>query len=200
MNAEEVIRVIDRLPDEQKYNLLKHHYRPPENFSFPSVYLHGCNRSFKNKWLETYSPWLVYSLALDGGFCIACVLFSIDRESKGILVNKPFKNWTKLTATMKGSKDKLGHFAKESHYEAALKAEALIQRFENPNQTLPYKMNTEKAKRIAENRKILSSVIEAITYCARQCIALRGDNEDLSSPGNPGHFLALLKVMSKTDN
>ena len=104
MNAEEVVRVIDRLPDEQKYNLLKHHYRPPENFSFPSVYLHGCNRSFKNKWLETYSPWLVYSLALDGGFCIACVLFSIDRESKGILVNKPFKNWTKLTATMKGKR------------------------------------------------------------------------------------------------
>ena len=103
---------------------------------------------------------------------------------------------------MKGSKDKLGHFARESHYEAALKAEALtcIQRFENPNQTLPYKINTEKAKRIAENRKILSSVIEAITYCARQCIALRGDNEDLSSPGNPGNFLALLKVMSKTDN
>ena len=90
MNVEEVMRVKDRLPDEQKYKLLKHHFRPPENFSFPD----GCNRSFKNKWLETYSPWLVYSLALDGGFCIACALFSMNRESKGILVNKPFKNWT----------------------------------------------------------------------------------------------------------
>ena len=61
-------------------------------------------------------------------------------------------------------------------------------------------MNTEKAKRTAENRKILSSVIEAITYCARQCIAFRGDNEDLTSQGNQGNFLALLKVMSKTVN
>ena len=31
---------------------------------------------------------------------------------------------------------------------------------------------------IKENRHILKSVAEAILYCGRQCIALRGDNEN----------------------
>ena len=36
-------------------------------------------------------------------------------------------------------------------------------------------------------------------YCRRQCIALRGDSEELSTPGNPGNFLALLPVLASHD-
>lgn len=111
--------------------------------------MNGGNRCFKCKWLEQYTPWFVYSCALDGGFCIACALFAKDLESKGILVNKPFNKWTKISEVMKGSKsNKSGHFKKA--------AAEPFQRFENPNQTLPYKLNSEKAYRIAENRTILS--------------------------------------------
>ena len=36
-------------------------------------------------------------------------------------------------------------------------------------------------------------------FCGRQCIALRGDVEKIDQPGNPGNFLAMLKVMANYD-
>ena len=36
-------------------------------------------------------------------------------------------------------------------------------------------------------------------YCARQCIALRGDAESVESPGNPGNFLSLLRLLAVHD-
>ena len=188
MNAAEIKRTIDGLSDEQKCHIWKYHYRPLKNYVFPKTFLNGCDRRFKYEWLEQYGPWFVYSPALDGGFCITCALFAKDRDSKGILVNKPFTTWTKISEQMKGSKKKNGNLKKESHIEATSEAKAFIHRFENPNQTLPFNMNAEKAKRVSKNRTILSSLIDAIKYCAKQCIALRGDDEDLSTPGKPGIF------------
>ena len=48
-------------------------------------------------------------------------------------------------------------------------------------------------------RGILKSVASAVLFCAKQCIALRGDAEQLDSPGNPGNFLALLKLLAVND-
>ena len=47
---------------------------------------------------------------------------------------------------------------------------------------------------------MLKSVASAVLYCARQCIALRGDAEDTELPGNPGNFLALLKLLVVHDD
>ena len=43
--------------------------------------------------------------------------------------------------------------------------------------------------------------VEAVLFCARQCIGLRGRaaTEDLSTNGNPGNFLAALKMISQHD-
>ncbi|CAG2201399.1 unnamed protein product [Mytilus edulis] len=41
MNTAEIKREIDRLSDEQKYQLLKYHYRPPKNFVFPTTFMNG---------------------------------------------------------------------------------------------------------------------------------------------------------------
>lgn len=37
-------------------------------------------------------------------------------------------------------------------------------------------------------------------FCGRQCIALRGDVENLDTPENPGNFLALLKLLAVHDS
>ena len=37
-------------------------------------------------------------------------------------------------------------------------------------------------------------------FCAKQCIALRGDIETTSTCTNPGNFLSILKLMSKHNN
>ena len=37
----------------------------------------------------------MYSKVADGGLCKFCALFSKNRESLGVLVNKPFTMWVK---------------------------------------------------------------------------------------------------------
>ena len=46
---------------------------------------------------------------------------------------------------------------------------------------------------------MLKSIVRAILFCGRQCIALRGNSEQLDTPGNPGNFLSLLKLLSVYD-
>ena len=73
MTVEEVVKSVTCLNVQQKYKLLTEHFVPTSMFKFPKVFDSGCNRSFQIKWLEQY-PWLVYSKALDGGFCKYCAL------------------------------------------------------------------------------------------------------------------------------
>ncbi len=73
----------------QKYELLKNHRKPGTNHVFPTQYLGGCNRSFRQVWL-TEHPWMVYSELVDGAFCVACAIFSAN-PSRGKLVTQPFR-------------------------------------------------------------------------------------------------------------
>ena len=57
-------------------------------------------------------------------------------------------------------------------------------------------MDAKRIANIAQNRVILKFIIEATLFCAKQCIALRGDCEDLESSKNPGNFLSILKLMA----
>ena len=72
-------------------------------------------------------------------------------------------------------------------------------RVEKPERTIPVLLDQEKGKQIANNRHILTCIIAAILYCGRQCIALRGDCESTIGHGNPGNFLAMLKIMAEHD-
>ena len=57
-------------------------------------------------------------------------------------------------------------------------------------------MDAKRKANIAQNRVILKFVIEATQFCAKQCIELIGDCEDLESSKNPGNFLSILKLMA----
>ena len=52
---------------------------------------------------------------------------------------------------------------------------------------------------IQENRHVVKCCAQCILYCGRQCIALRGDIERIDQPGNPGNFLAMLKLIANYD-
>lgn len=79
-SVDEILMVVHSMDDSQKYKLLRHHEKPPENFSFPNQYLGGANRSFKLQWIEEHGWWLVYSSKLDGAFCVCCALFASKNE------------------------------------------------------------------------------------------------------------------------
>ena len=128
---------------------------------------------------------------LMGAFCIACALFCKKRRNKGQFVNRPFTAWWhKRTEKCKE------HELTQYHQESLQQAEIFTQAVEHPTSTVSTLLDKKKAANIERNRTILKCVLEAVIYCGRQCIALRGDNEKLNESGNPGNVLSLLKLMA----
>ena len=191
-SSSEFCGVVQGLTSAQKYCLLKNHKKPCQNHVFPKTYLGGCNRSFRHTWLADH-PWMVYSEQVDGAFCIPCAIFCAN-PSKGVFVTKPFRAWNK-----QGEKSK-AHERCSYHQHALEKADLLKQAIEQPNTTISAKIDTQKAANIKRNRAILKTIARAVLYCSRQCIALRGDVESIDKLGNPGNFLALLKLLAVYDD
>ena len=108
----------------------------------------------------------------------------------GSLVTKPFQAWQKKS-------EKFANHEKTSYHQCSLQmAEQLLHSVEHPERNIPAQFSSKRADNIARNRGILRSVASAVLFCAKQCIALRGDAEQLDTPGNPGNFLALLKLLA----
>lgn len=85
------------------FGVIVDHFVPAAMYKFPKA---SNGRSFQYKWLSKY-PWLRYSEKADGGFCVACVLFSHSssfRSDPRILVNTPLTDF-------KRALEKLNHHA-----------------------------------------------------------------------------------------
>ncbi|KAK3737215.1 hypothetical protein QZH41_011272, partial [Actinostola sp. cb2023] len=177
----------------KKYELLTQHSCPSQHHKFPQSFDNGCYRSFRFDYFKN-RPWLVYSQHLDAAFCIVCALFANDRSNKHSLVTKPFKKWARYTTVI------VEHAEKAYHRDAMSAAQAFKESIENPTSTVSCLFDKERDQHIRENREILKAIAKAVLYCGRQCIALRGDKEKLDQPGNPGNFLALLKLMAEKDH
>lgn len=186
------ITAMQSLTMVEKYKLLTNHKVPRNDHIFPTQFLSGCNRSFRPAWLSQ-NPWMVYSEQVDGIFCIVCAIFCTD-SSKGYFVNKPFRAWNK-----KGEKFK-EHVNSLYHQKCMELAEDFKCTYEHPQMAITSQIETCKAANIERNRSILKSLARAVLFCGKQCIALRGDAENIEKPGNPGNFLALLKLLATYDD
>ena len=120
-----------------------------------------------------------------------CALFCTDL-SRGIFVNKPFRVWNKRSEKAKEHESSL------YHQRCMELAENFKRAVEHPEVTITSQVDARKAENIQHNRIILKSLASAVLFCGRQCIALGGDAEKPETPGNPGNFLALLKLLSHT--
>ncbi|XP_041372656.1 uncharacterized protein LOC121385929 [Gigantopelta aegis] len=189
ISAAEITAKLKEMSDAQTLHLLQKHYRPDSRYAFPAVFVNGCNRSFKYSWIEKY-PWIVYSARLDGVFCIYCALFRKDRSSRGSIVNLPFTKWTRCSHVFKD------HATSKPHINAITDSEIFQEHLLHTDRVVPVLLE-KKMEMIRENREILSCIVEAIVFCGRQCIALRGEAEADDQSGNPGNFLAILKLMSR---
>ena len=126
-------------------------------------------------------------------FANFCEIFARNRETLGVLVNKPFSNWVKVNNVCEG------HATNGYHIRAVEAGLDFQSSIEQPQLNTDVRMNTQLFNRIQENRHIIRCCAECILYCGRQCIALRGDTERLNQPGNPGNFLAMLTVVPNHD-
>ena len=185
-------RSVGELSNAEKYSFLYHHVQPPK--ILPSIFPHGCNRKFNISWLEKYS-WLQYSPKLDGVFCAPCALLLSEgsRRDKGLLVNRPFSNWVKLSDVLSN------HSKSVYHREAVQSADVLKSTVENPASRIDVMTNHTLQARIAQNKHILQVIVRSILFLAKQGLPFRGDKEDVNSEKNPGNFLALMKLFAEND-
>ena len=88
------------------------------------------------------------------------------------------------------------------HHDAMIATESFLNSVENPEQNVNNRIDDERWKNVIRNRHFVKCVSEAILFCGRQSIALRGDNEVLNedSCGNTGNFLAALQMIANQDN
>ncbi|ELT97505.1 hypothetical protein CAPTEDRAFT_193465 [Capitella teleta] len=142
----------------------------------------------KRSWLYEH-PWVVYSQRLNAAFCKYCALFAVNREKLGIRVNRPFTQWHKKSEKFKE------HEKAAYHRRATQDAEVFIRSIENSCANIDIMIDDQERLNVQKNRHILKCMIECVLLCARQCIALRGDKENLKTSGNPGNFLSLIHAL-----
>ncbi len=131
----------------------------------PSTFSFGCNRKFNVNWLEKYS-WLRYSPKLDAVICGPCALLipKDKRNDKGLLVNRPFSCWVKLS-------DALSNHSKHAYHREALQsADKLKTTIENPASRMDVMTSSALQSRMAENRHILRQIVHAILFLSAECV------------------------------
>ena len=152
---------------------------------------------FQLKWLEEFM-WLVYSSSAGGGLCKFCILFPSSSGSiDGTFVIVPFTNLQKAC----GRNGKLqAHGRLNYHRDAASRAQALITVVQNPERDIQQYISKQAHDQYEKNIHILSTIVKAVLYCARQNIAFRGHRDDwTSSSANKGNFIMLLTLLAEFD-
>ncbi|XP_041346704.1 52 kDa repressor of the inhibitor of the protein kinase-like [Gigantopelta aegis] len=125
-------------------------------------------------------------------------MFPPRNKSVGVLVNKAFTNLRKA----KGSKDGIldNHMRLDYHKDALIAAEIAKQNSSKPSQQVDCILDRKRKQLFEDNLHILKCIVDAVVFCGKQNIALRGHRDDSSNTAsNRGNFLATLDLMAKSD-
>lgn len=149
---------------EQKSQLLKRCWVPPENYDFKAD-SSDPKRKFIHIWLQTYAPWLAYSKKLKGALCLYCILFqkNVVRGVLGAFVVNTFNKY-------KDMHDACKKHATSQWHQASVKAAKGF------TDAIPVdvQMLSGHQQLIAENKKIIASIISNVIFCGTTDSPLRG--------------------------
>ena len=189
---------IHTLSESQKYDLLSNDWRSSNSYKFLP---NESGRRFQRKWLEE-CKWLSYSAILDGAFRIVCVVFD----------SKHSHNASKFGCLSRSHSD-LELLLLEDLVTMKLNLLSILKHFydtpslvcmENKTPSVSVLYNNTLFNLMEINRKTLTPIIEAVTLCGRQNIALRGHRDDYSCyddvANNTGNLQALLKYFVEFGN
>ena len=112
----------------------------------------------------------MYSKSKNSLFCLPCALSSENRINK-FVKGDGFTKFLKIKVQIEV------HVGCQ-HSDCGEKAIRLKERFENPEDTLPYLTDSLKAENVRKSREILKWLIKVNILCAKQCIAFRGHREN----------------------
>lgn len=133
--------------------------------------------------LPTKRLWHSYSPSSDRIYCYSCKLFGFTKAKKSVMANGS-NDWTNLNRNIKNPE-----FSTE-HLESEI-SRGLYQK----NYRIDLHIMENANRNVAENREVLRVIIEIIIFTARQNIALRGHDENLTS-NNRSNFLELVELLS----
>ena len=194
------INRVAMLSDAEKYDVLCKVWKPESDHVFL------CNvetkRRFRYEWLTSF-PWLCYSAAVDGGFCINCVLFGGESSHNATKLQRLFISPLRPTTSFV---KKLQDHAEKSpiHKTATIRALNFKRVMENQETRIDVQINNARQELIQKNRMPLRPIVGAILTCARQNIPLRGHRDDAhhleDEKSNPGNFIEILKYGASCGN
>lgn len=184
------------LSDAEKYDLLSSVWKPEKSYEFPHILVNNKKRKFQQQWLNNF-PWLAYSAAANGGFCINCVLFGGESTHNSCKLQR-LKSSPLLPSN--STVQKLNDHVKTSkvHETATIRATEFKRVMENKQLGIDLQINHARKQLIEKNRMRLRPIVDAIITCGRQNLALRGHRDDAhyyihDDKTNSGNFIEILK-------
>lgn len=149
---------------DQKLNLLKRCWMPPQNYDFKKDSI-GSSRGFIHKYLDTYKPWLMYTKEIKGALCLYCVLFPpvTVQGILGAFVVRPFTSYNHMHDACNN------HAASKVHRISTEAAKNFIEAV-----PVDIQMVSGYQKLIEDNRRIISSIISIVIFCGTHDLPLRG--------------------------
>lgn len=187
-----------KLNEEEKFSILSS-WAPDKKFKFPFRQFGSQKRKFSVSWLEKYK-WLAYSAKEDSAYCKVCMVFAPEvvgmssSQATGHLVKVGFHSWNKALEKFET------HQKLKYHQDSILKAENFLDIKLSKKDSIDKVIDKARAQQALENRNILKPIIETVTLCGRQNLALRAHTDygvfDVDNPPleNEGNFRALLRA------
>ena len=149
------------------------------------------SRKFSSSWYDK-ATWLTGSVSKQALYCFPCLLF-------GKFDDGP---WTKSGFTdLKHLSERIRkHEGTKSHINCCVQLE-LFGKLDIRNQLDDgYRLSIRRFNmRVDNNRHVLSRLIDAIKFCGKFELALRGRDESKDSD-NPGIYRGLIDLMAELDN
>ncbi|XP_013403337.1 52 kDa repressor of the inhibitor of the protein kinase [Lingula anatina] len=182
------------LTREEKFRYIKNLWYPPSRYEFPKKEEYGKMRAFNAAWLQQFN-WLAYSSKEDGAYCLPCVLFGVQagKNSHKLdrLMTSPLTTWTSALRKLKEHDS-----TSEVHKSAMVTYVEFKNSMESKSVPVIQQLDHALAKRVAENRAKLASIVKTVLLCGRQNLALRGHRDDSSffdDSSNTGNFQKLIE-------
>ena len=145
-------------------------------------------RRFRYNWLDLY-PWLCYSPLKDGGYCLSCVLFGDRFPGKASKLKNLFScRWNDASTSFErhaghGTGGEMG-----LHACTFLILTSLLSQVAGYAQPIEIMMDSNLRKEVADNRKKLKPIVDAVTFCGRLGLPLHGHRDDSKYHPEVGGF------------
>ena len=173
-----------KLSDNEKVMLFTERWTPPRGYCYPVT----GGRRYNALWENEYA-WLRYSVSMDAGFCVYCLLFG-EKSGTGVHLTTfqiaGFCYWKNAKGKKRGALPI--HESTDAHKAAAIKALAFKDIATGKAEDIQSLLSTSYREQIMKHRAIIMSIIDIIIVLGQRNIPLRGHSWSKDTRSEDGNF------------